>query len=168
MSFLANDVQHRYYQSARDRKRELEKKLELGEVALATTPGMGSGIERLGRVGTFLKVMLIAIAAADLVGAGFAVADAFDDLGSPGPQSIVLIHVKPPAQGRAREVALVISRNGQPIRSRALGPQRQILRLALDPGDYLASAISTTFSCTTPIRVRDEPVQLFKLRCHRT
>ncbi len=50
LSFLANDVQHRYYQSARERKRAIEDALELKDLALATTPGMGSPLARLGKV----------------------------------------------------------------------------------------------------------------------
>ena len=66
LSFLANGVQHGYYQAARNRKHDLENRLDLREVALTTTPGMGSEVSRLGRVGAFLKVMLVAIALADL------------------------------------------------------------------------------------------------------
>lgn len=42
LSFLANNTQHSYYKAARELKEKLEDRLQLGEFALQTTPGMGS------------------------------------------------------------------------------------------------------------------------------
>ena len=85
LSILANESQHSYYRSARTLKQELETELNLKEVALATTPGMGSRFGRIGRVRTFLKIMLIAIALVDLAGAAFAVDAAKAIPNPPGP-----------------------------------------------------------------------------------
>jgi hypothetical protein len=41
LSFLANDTQSGYYHAARDLKKRLEERLDLGGGALATTPGHG-------------------------------------------------------------------------------------------------------------------------------
>jgi hypothetical protein len=70
MSMLANHVEHGYYRSARDVKRRIEDELGLGDLAISTTSGMGSGVKRLGRVRTFLAVMLTALVVIDAFGIG--------------------------------------------------------------------------------------------------
>jgi hypothetical protein len=165
LSFVANDVQHGYYQSARNRKRELEESLKLEDVALATTPGMGSGIQRLGKVGTFLKIMLVAIGVADLVGAGLAISEAAEPSASTMRSSIVVIHLGAPKGGFPGEAVVVISQKGRLVRSRRLRPQRQALTFALKPGDYLASVAGEGLACEKTVQVTEEPLQLLRLRC---
>jgi hypothetical protein len=53
-AILASSTQKGYYANTRDRKRELEEKLGLGDLAIAPTPGMGGMRGRLARVTTFL------------------------------------------------------------------------------------------------------------------
>jgi len=73
LSLVANRVQHGYYRSARDAMRCAQRRLEL-DPPLATTPGMGSRLERPGRVRSFLAIMLVTLACTDLAGAIVAVA----------------------------------------------------------------------------------------------
>ncbi len=167
LSFLANDVQHRYYQSARERKKDIEEALELKDMALATTPGMGSRIERLGRVGTFLKVMLVAIGVADLLGAGFALANA---KGSSGRPPIVSIRFVPPRESLPAngESVLVVSQGQEVMAYRRFEEKHRLATVPLQPGTYQASATALGRICRRPVEVSDMPLQSFTLRCrHR-
>jgi len=163
LSFLANDVQHRYYRSARKRKRELEERLDLEDLALVTTPGMGSGIERLGRVGTFLKIMLIAIAAADLLGAGFAIAAEIEGATTRPPAA--LIRLEPSRGESSAEGVVMVSQDGKPIDSQRLGSQRRMAAFSLDPGLYLVSALGSRLSCKAEVRVTEKPLQMLPVPC---
>lgn len=70
LAIAANLTQKDYYLAARDTKSTLERRLGLGDLAIRTTPGMGSRrIRRLGRVTTFQVVVLIALGVADVFGA---------------------------------------------------------------------------------------------------
>lgn len=76
LSMLANDTQHRYYRRARDRMQHAGELAGMASVSISTTPGMaGVGsrgresppkLGRLGRVQTFLRIMLVALAVIDL------------------------------------------------------------------------------------------------------
>jgi len=68
LSFAASLVQQRYYEQTRLHKANIESKLDLGELRIKTTPGMGSTVKRLGKVKTFLSVMLIVIGTIDTLG----------------------------------------------------------------------------------------------------
>ncbi len=163
LSFLANDVQHGYYKSARELKRGLEEKLELGEVGLRTTPGQGSGIARLGRVGTFLKIMLVALGLADLVGAGFAIDASLQDSEGPPPKHQVVLEIAT-HRGNGGWSALVVSQDQKIVDVRHLGPNRQAPLLALPVGHYRV-AVAGTSICRRELSVRDEPLQRVVLRC---
>lgn len=69
LSIFANQTQHGYYREARDGVNRAQQLLNLGDLAIATTPGLGSGVNRLGAVRTFLTVMLVALAIVDTAGA---------------------------------------------------------------------------------------------------
>jgi hypothetical protein len=77
LALVATRVQQGYYQAARDHKADIESKLELGPLSLATTPGMGSPFRRLGKVTTFISVMLSLLAAIDLAGSIASLTKAF-------------------------------------------------------------------------------------------
>lgn len=162
LSFLANDVQHGYYRSARDQKKDLEDRLELGDLALATTTGQGSGFARLGRVGTFLKIMLVAIAAADLVGVGLAIEDALGSSADGTAREAIVGIAVAETKGDSWS-AIVVSRNGEPVRTKALTREGASL-VALGPGRYLVSAIGTSI-CERGIQVGRGPAQVVLLRC---
>jgi hypothetical protein len=68
LSFAAAHVQHGYYRRSRDHKDALETRLNLDDLAIKTTPGMGSKIRRLGRVTTFNNVVLGILAIANVGG----------------------------------------------------------------------------------------------------
>jgi len=163
LSFLANDVQHGYYKSARNRKTDLEKRLELGDLALATTPGMGSGLRRLGRVGTFLKIMLVAIALADLVGAGFAIDKAIGASTSKPARTSLVINLEP-SSPREDFSAVVVSQGRKTITSRRFPQNETSLMVSLLPGQYRIFIAGTSL-CHKDLRVGDDPLQLATIRC---
>lgn len=69
LAYAANLTQKGYYYAIRDKKRLLELRLGLGELAIQTTRGMGNRrMRRLGRVTTFQAAVLLALAAANLGG----------------------------------------------------------------------------------------------------
>lgn len=72
LALLANLTQNVYYRAARDQMNALAKRLRVEETSLKTTPGLGSGVKRLGKVTTFQLTMLGLIGLADLVGAAAA------------------------------------------------------------------------------------------------
>lgn len=78
ISILANYVQPGYYREAREAKRLAEERLGLGDLAIATTPGMRSApqpwLQRVTRVRHALTGMLIALAMIDVAGAIVALA----------------------------------------------------------------------------------------------
>lgn len=163
LSSLANEAQHSYYRAARALKSKLEKQLGLEDLALATTPGMGSSFKRLGRVRTFLKIMLVAIAIVDLGGAAFAIEDATADPKSrpPSPRT-VLIHLES-AKARSWN-ALVVSRGEKVVESRRLPPQAGRLLLEVPPGHYLVSLAGRSL-CQRTIEVDRNSLQLATLAC---
>lgn len=161
LSIFANHTQHGYYRGARDLKNRMEQALELGDRALVTTPGQGSSIERLGKVGTFLRTMLIAIACVNLVGAGIAVADA-----TSGEAALkqVSIRVPPSPAGRATKVTVVISRGGEVMATRS-GMAGGVLRsVGLEPDRYRIWMAAGKI-CTTPLVVSAKPLQLASPHC---
>jgi hypothetical protein len=162
LSVFANESQHGYYRSARYVKQRIEERLELKEMALATTPGMGSKVGRLGRVRTFLKIMLVAIAAVDLGGAAFA----FDEAGGTtkaDPPLSVLVNTEAPKKHRLWS-ALVVSQGGRLVQSHRLGPGSLPFLLDLQPGTYLVSLGGQSY-CQKTIEVDRRPFQAAVLRC---
>ncbi|HEX8689800.1 MAG TPA: hypothetical protein VF729_06115 [Solirubrobacterales bacterium] len=166
LSLLANNSQHGYYQAARQLKEDLESELELGEHALRTTPGMGSKVQRLGRVRTFLGTMLVAIAFVDLTGAGLAVFRAIDTDDVNDPSSMVVIRATGPGFQHEPGLTLVVSRDGEVIATRAANTGRGIGPFELDPGRYRVSALGRAV-CTEGIEVSEAPLQLATVRCER-
>jgi hypothetical protein len=65
---LATHTQIGYYHAARRQMQRLAENLELGELSLRTTPGLGATVRRLGRVTTFQFTILALLGAADLAG----------------------------------------------------------------------------------------------------
>jgi hypothetical protein len=166
MSFLANDSQHSYYKAARETKERLEEKLELGDVALRTTPGMGSGIARLGRVSTFLKTMLVAIALVDLVGAGISLHDVLEE--APVlPQARVVVRIPRLDRSPLGTVVVISDGNGHIVSSSRAAPPRIIKPFALDPGRYEVSVLSRRI-CTQAMDVSTAPLQLVVVACGRS
>lgn len=162
LSFLANDTQRGYYTAARDLKAKLESRLHLSDVAIATTPGMGSGVERLGKVGTFLKTMLVAIALVDLAGAGISGYDALD-LGRPESDPVeVAIDVRGTGADDANVV--VASQNGIVLETRHLVGNRVLEPFHLQPGRYSMWANATSL-CRQSVTVTDQPLQHPILHC---
>ena len=73
LSILSGEVQHAYYRAARDAKARLETRLQLGDLALKTTTGMGSPLHRLGTVVGYNRFLLGVLGAADIGGVTFAI-----------------------------------------------------------------------------------------------
>lgn len=68
LALAASKVQKAYYDSIRDHKARLETALNMSTFRIRTTPGMGGVVSRLGRVTTFLNVILIILALMNLAG----------------------------------------------------------------------------------------------------
>jgi hypothetical protein len=158
LSILANGTQHTYYQAARSLKAEIEQKMKLKDLALTTTPGQGSSFSRFGRVGTFLRIMLIAIALVDLGGATFAAADATHP-SKPRPVTAV---VNLPGEEPKRWTVIVLSRDGEAVASAQV--QSASTTLKIPPGKYLVSLGGRSI-CQKEIEVYPTPLQIFALRC---
>lgn len=71
-SILAGEVQHAYYRSARDAKARIEGRLELGDLSIRTTSGMGGPVHIFGTVLSYNRFLLGVLAAADIGGVTFA------------------------------------------------------------------------------------------------
>jgi hypothetical protein len=160
LSIFANNTQHGYYRSARELKQKLEDKLELEGLALQTTPGMGSTIERWGRVRTFLRIMLVAIALVDIVGAGISTHAALAD--DPHPPDTVRVVIR--VADMNGQLTAVISQGNQVIAARAIVPDRQAKPLTLAPGKYEASILGRSL-CVKKIEVTPAPLQLARIAC---
>jgi hypothetical protein len=163
LSFLANDAQHTYYRAARALKQRLEERMDLDDLALTTTPGMGSSFSRLGRVRTFLKVMLVAIALVDIGGAALAIADAAttSEADSASPRTVL---VYPGTPRHERWSAFVVTRDGKTIQSRPLKAHQGPILVNLPPGKYLVSLGGRSL-CENTIEVDDRPLQPVVMAC---
>lgn len=73
VSILAGEVQHAYYRSARDAKARIEERLELGDLSIRTTTGMGRPMRKFGTVRSYNRFLLSVLAAADIGGTAFAI-----------------------------------------------------------------------------------------------
>lgn len=163
LSILANETQASYYRSARDLKKAIESALEINDLSLATTPGMGSGIKRVGRVGTFLRVMLAAIAVTDLLGAGLIAHEQWAD-STPRQVVVVLSQPSPGARATQARNTLVIARDGQVIATREPTDSGGYRSVKLEPGQYELWAASET-PCQKELLVGAAPVLLVKPPC---
>ncbi len=98
LAIAANRTQKGYYYAIRDKKRLLELRLGLGELAIQTTHGMGNrSFRRIGRVTTFQVAVLSVLAVADLAGiaAAFTVERSTASSGSTSTLSCQLIGSQP-------------------------------------------------------------------------
>jgi hypothetical protein len=57
-----------YYREARDKLKQLQQRLGLGEFGISTTPSMGSRYERLATVRTFNTIMFSLLGVINLAG----------------------------------------------------------------------------------------------------
>lgn len=165
LSILANQTQHGYYRAARTIKARLEDDLELGVHALAITPRMGSPIKRLGRVFSFLRVMLIGLAMVDLVGVAISTQDALTR-----EIRAVRVAVRPhfmgSVAGGATNVNVVVSRRGRVVASQTLRGSRPGPPLRLQPGSYDVSVLRREL-CHEVVRVSKAPLQLLRIACRQ-
>jgi hypothetical protein len=161
LSILANETQHGYYTAARDRKAELEGTLGLGDVALATTPGMGSAVKRLGKVGTFLKTMLIAIAVIDLAGGAVLLREEF----SADAQDVALVvRVGTKVRDAFSPTTVGISEHGRLLATRTLEARHSAKPILLEPGVYQLWANGPT-ACSRHLEITRAPFQAVTLVC---
>ena len=164
LSILANGAQHNYYRAARDLKQRLEQRMALDDLSIVTTPGMGSPLEQVGRVRTFLKIMLIAIALADVVGAAYAIDDARHDTAEESPRAVVVDLKAGDALGAGR--VLAVSQDGDLMEVRRLKHLSERLLLKVPPGTYLLS-LGGSAICRRIIEVGQAPLQVLSMNCKR-
>ena len=68
LAILVTRTQHLYYREARDKLKQLQQRLGLGELGISTTPTMSSRYERIAAVRTFNAVMFSLLGVIDLAG----------------------------------------------------------------------------------------------------
>lgn len=68
LAILVTRTQHLYYREARDKLKQLQQRLGLGELGISTTPSMGSRYKRIATVRTFNSVMFSLLGVIDLAG----------------------------------------------------------------------------------------------------
>jgi hypothetical protein len=73
VAVIASATQRGYYRAIRDHKGRIETWMGLGELAIVTTVGMGSGGRRLIRVTTLYTLLLLLLGLLDLGGGGYAI-----------------------------------------------------------------------------------------------
>ena len=71
LSLVAGWVQRGYYRTARDHKQRIEQLLDLGDLGVRTTPGMGSATRRIGKVTTFQNLIISILLCLDLLGLAY-------------------------------------------------------------------------------------------------
>jgi len=160
-AMLASTTQKSYYANTRDRKRELEEKLALGDLAIAPTPGMGSVRGRLARVTTFQTFILIAILLADLAGLGTCIAKALPH--TTQLRVAVAVHVFVQRDHRPTMVPLVASQDGHIVQA-GTTPLRSTTLLKLPPGRYEFSSWMDRL-CVQTVQITSAPLQNATIRC---
>lgn len=73
MALVAGRVQQSYYRQAKTHKARLEEALELGDLAIKTTPGMGGTARRIAKVTTFHTAIISLLLLLDLGGLTYSV-----------------------------------------------------------------------------------------------
>lgn len=68
LAMLVTRTQNSYYREAREKLKQLQQRLGLGEFGISTTPSMGSRYRRTATVRTFNTVMLSLLGVIDLAG----------------------------------------------------------------------------------------------------
>jgi hypothetical protein len=161
VSILANRTQHDYYKNARDLKRDLEGRLGLGDLAIATTAGMGGLRGRIARVTTLQMLVLSALLVADLTGLGAAIEHSCRS----APPSKVEVAVRVLVRHRtvARRVPLVLSRDGRIQATATLRPGEMAI-LRLRPGGYKVATLAGRL-CASRASITDAPLQSIVIRC---
>jgi hypothetical protein len=162
LAMLASRTQNSYYQNTRDRKRQLEEHLGLGELAIAPTPGMGGMRGRLARVTTFQTFMLAALLAADLAGIATSIAKAFPSGRTPTVVAAVHLQLVRPARA-AKSIPVVASQAGT-VEATSLVDANGTTVLRLRPGRYRI-ATWTGQLCERTINITSAPFQVVELRC---
>lgn len=164
-ALFANATQHGYYKAARDKKAKLERALKLDDLALTTTPGMGSLRTRLGRVQIFQTVMLAVLIATDCTGLVFAITPSSERSAGAEVQVAVSAEFGGGASRSARPLVLSRTDDGrQRVIARAsIRPDRPAY-LSVEPGTYQLSTLAPGI-CTTQLVVTDAPLQLARIRC---
>lgn len=160
-AMLASRTQKGYYANTRDRKRALEEKLGLGDLAIAPTPGMGSMRARLARITTFQAFILIAILLADIAGLGTCIAKALPS--TTQPRVAVAVHVFFPRGHRPTTVPLVASQGSHVVRAGTMLLDSTTL-LKLPPGRYEFSSWMDRL-CVQAVRITTAPLQSATIRC---
>jgi hypothetical protein len=160
-AILASRTQKGYYANTRDRKRELEEKLGLGDLAIAPTPGMGGMRGRLARVTTFQAFILIAILLADLAGLGTCIAKALPS--TTQPRVAVAVRVFVPRGHRPTTVPLVASQGGHVVQAGTMLLDSTTL-LKLPPGRYEFSSWMDRL-CVQTVQITPAPLQSATIRC---
>jgi hypothetical protein len=162
LAMLATATQRSYYENTRDRKRQLETRLGLGEHAIAPTPGMGAIRGRIARVTTFQAFMLAALLAADLAGLGTSIAKAFPS--GRASAVVVAVHVELAHPRRsARSIPIVASEAGKVTTTGSVQDDRTAM-LRLMPGRYRIAAWTGQL-CQRTANVSSAPLQGVRLRC---
>lgn len=162
LAMLASRTQKSYYQNTRDRKRQLEERLGLGEHAIAPTPGMGGLRGRLARVTTFQTFMLGALLAADLAGLASSIAKAYPSGGT--STVIVAVHVELVRPARTAKAIPVVASEAGTVEATSLLDANETTVLRLRPGQYRI-ATWTGQLCERTIGITSSPLQVVELRC---
>jgi hypothetical protein len=163
LAILASTTQRSYYQNTRDRKRDLEEQLGLGDLAIAPTPGMGAVRRRLARVTTFQTFMLVALLVADLAGLGTSIVDALPSRASPRVVVAIRVQVLLAAHS-VGTVPVVTSTSGGNVAATSTTQPNGTTLLRLQPGRYQVSTWVTGL-CTRTLRVTEAPLQGITIRC---
>lgn len=158
MSMLANKTQHDYYKNVRDRKNELERRLQLGDIALATTRGMGGIRKRIARITTLQQFILMALLVADLVGIGVSGAEALES--SAAPKVAVAVSV---ATRSRTAVPVVLSRGGRAVATLTLTSGETVM-VMVRPGTYQAAVVARQL-CKRRVTLSSAPLQLLHVNC---
>jgi hypothetical protein len=165
LSISANKTQHGYYRSARKLKQDLEAKIPVAEShALATTPGMGSKVARLGRVGTFLTVMLVAIAVVDVLGAALIGHEAWTE--HHGHRQVVVVFHTSASRGVTHPLTttIVVATDGNAVFKREATLAGGYRSVELEPGDYEVWTSSRP-GCHRTVHIDETPLQLVEIGC---
>lgn len=173
LAWLATNTQHGYYRNARDTKARLEEELQLGKFALTTTPSMGAQAgearwwrksktgravtrtaDRVGRVQTFQKVMLAALAIGNAVGVVAVLDGRHDPTLAPSVVGVL------PSSSFA-DAFVVVASDGDRVEQRAEVADDGSFRLSLAEGRHRLSVASADGKvCTASVAVTEDPVQL--------
>lgn len=162
LALFANATQTSYYLATRDAKAKLEVEIGLSDLAIATTPEMGSTRKRLGKVKTFHTVMLVLLIVASAATAIATVLDQQTD--HPAPPVRVAVTV-PAAQRGSHPLVISERRHGDAHvvkATTATGTAPTVLDLK--PGSYEASVLLSKV-CVRSFRVSNEPLQEIEIAC---